>query len=32
MESGKGHEGLKHLEEFKTYISDSLSYAETKGI
>lgn len=32
VESGKGHDALKHLEEFKTYISDSLSYAETKGI
>ena len=31
MESGKSSEALKHLEDYKPYISDRLAYYETKG-
>lgn len=31
MESGALDKALKHMEEFKTYISDTLAYEEIKG-
>ena len=32
MESGRRHDALKHLEDYKKFISDQLSFYETKGI
>ena len=32
MESGRGNEALKHLEDYKGLISDQLAYYEVKGV
>ena len=31
MESGRGNDALKHLEDYKGLISDRLAYYEVKG-